>query len=264
MDLKKYYYLTNDAVFKKIFGSEKNRDLLISFLSAILNIPKETMSDVTVKNPEITPENIADKFCRLDLSLSIDGTDIDVEMQVGKEENFGDRLLVYWAKMYSATLGKGNNYWGLKKCISLAFVDFEMFPEHRNSPKFHYNFAVTEKDLQFPLSDKLDAQIVELRKVPNFKADENNELMWLNFLKAKSEEEIDMIGQTGTSDIQKAANAWRDFNADESNRIIAMNREFAELARNTALYNARIQGKQEGLLEGLLEGERKKAIFTAK
>ncbi len=70
MTLKKYYYLTNDVVFKKIFGDEKNKALLISLLSSVLRIDKSRMGDLTVKNPEITPENIADKFCRLDLSLS--------------------------------------------------------------------------------------------------------------------------------------------------------------------------------------------------
>jgi predicted transposase/invertase (TIGR01784 family) len=238
LELKECYFFTNDVVFKKIFGDEKNRESLIPFLSAVLEIPKSSMSNIVVKNPEITPENVVDKFCRLDLSLSINNANINVEMQVGKEENFGDRLLLYWAKMYSGTLEKGNDYDELKTCVSLAFVDFDMFPKYRDIPQFHYNFTVSEKVLGFALSDKLNAQIVELRKVPDSTNTEDDKLMWLNLLKAKSKEEIDMLAQTGTAEIKTAVNAWRDFNADEKNRIIAQNREFADWARNTAINKA--------------------------
>ncbi|MDR0917791.1 MAG: hypothetical protein LBM93_00850, partial [Oscillospiraceae bacterium] len=93
--------------------------------------------------------------------------------------------------------------------------------------------------------DKLDAQIVELRKVPQSADAEDNKLMWLNLLKAKSKEEIDMLAQTGTAEIKMAANAWRDFNADEKNRIIAQNREFADWARNTAMKEAKESGERE-------------------
>ena len=46
----------NDYVFKKIFGDERNKDILIAFLKAILKID---IKDVQILNSELPKENIA-------------------------------------------------------------------------------------------------------------------------------------------------------------------------------------------------------------
>ena len=59
----------NDYVFKKIFGDEKNKDILISFLESALN---RKISDVRIQNGELAKENISDKKSILDIRATID------------------------------------------------------------------------------------------------------------------------------------------------------------------------------------------------
>ena len=75
-----------DIVFKMLFGNEKNKDILKAFLSDMLDIPEEEMRDIKVKNPEIEPESVYEKFYRLDLNIDISGQLVNVEMQVRAEK----------------------------------------------------------------------------------------------------------------------------------------------------------------------------------
>ena len=70
----------NDYVFKKIFGDEKIKDILISFLKCILS---EKISDVTILNNEISKENASDKKSILDIRATInEKIQVDVEIQL--------------------------------------------------------------------------------------------------------------------------------------------------------------------------------------
>ncbi|MBO5800346.1 MAG: PD-(D/E)XK nuclease family transposase, partial [Paludibacteraceae bacterium] len=51
--LSRYVNLYTDFAFKKIFGTEANKDLLISFLNQLLGLVGEKeIKDVTYLNPE--------------------------------------------------------------------------------------------------------------------------------------------------------------------------------------------------------------------
>src|SRR5690625_7083295 len=58
-----------DFVFKKIFGSEENKSVLISFLNATLK-PKKEIVSVDLKNTDIEKEYLKDKFSRLDVKAA--------------------------------------------------------------------------------------------------------------------------------------------------------------------------------------------------
>ena len=67
----------NDYVFKKIFGDERNKDILIAFLKAVLKIDIE---DVQILNSELPKENISDKKSILDIRATINNNvEIDIE-----------------------------------------------------------------------------------------------------------------------------------------------------------------------------------------
>ena len=88
----------NDYVFKKIFGDERNKDILIAFLKAILKID---IKDVQILNSELPKENIADKKSILDIRATIDNNvEIDVEIQVARTIYMPQRSLYYWSKIY--------------------------------------------------------------------------------------------------------------------------------------------------------------------
>ena len=70
-----------DFVFKNIFGSPKHPRILISFLNACIK-PEHPITEVTIKNTEITKEYMEESFSRLDvLATTQDGEVINIEMQ---------------------------------------------------------------------------------------------------------------------------------------------------------------------------------------
>ncbi|WP_342455629.1 PD-(D/E)XK nuclease family transposase [Caloramator sp. Dgby_cultured_2] len=50
-----------DFVFKHIFGNEKHKQVLVSFLSAVLRVPKEELEGLEILNSELIKNHKKDK-----------------------------------------------------------------------------------------------------------------------------------------------------------------------------------------------------------
>ena len=71
----------NDYAFKKLFGTEENKDIMIEFLSLVTQLSKDDFDDVHIENSEQLPRFYNDKIGRLDIKIRLqDGRKIDVEM----------------------------------------------------------------------------------------------------------------------------------------------------------------------------------------
>jgi predicted transposase/invertase (TIGR01784 family) len=128
----------NDFCFKQIFGTEKNKDVLIHFLNDILGLTdKDQITEVTFlktsQDPEISAyrQSIVDVLCQ-----DQNGVQLIVEMQVSKHKGFEKRAQLYAAKAYSQQIIKEDDnhkklavYAKLKGVIFLAIADFIMFPD---------------------------------------------------------------------------------------------------------------------------------------
>ncbi len=70
-----------DFVFKKIFGTEKNKPILIKFLNAVIK-PTTPIKDVEIKNNDIDKDFIEDKFSRLDVKATTSNKEhINIEIR---------------------------------------------------------------------------------------------------------------------------------------------------------------------------------------
>jgi len=122
----------NDFAFKRIFGTEKNKDILIHFLNDMVIFENQaTIQDVqflkTVQDPDIASkkQSIVDVLCR-----DQNNNTYIVEMQVASQKGFEKRAQYYAAKAYINQMNKGDDqYHHLKEVIFLAIVDFIMFPD---------------------------------------------------------------------------------------------------------------------------------------
>ena len=99
-----------DVIFKRVFGNEQNQDIIAAFISDMLDIPRKSIQSIIINNVELTPEFLEQKFSRLDLKLNVDGRIVNVEMQVNREDDFKERTLFYWSKLYSEELKVGDVY----------------------------------------------------------------------------------------------------------------------------------------------------------
>ena len=119
-----------DFAFKKIFGSEQSKDILISFLNAILYEEQPIIEDLEILNPYLAPKIRGVKDTYLDVRAKITGNKtVIIEMQVLNVESFEKRILYNAAKTYSIQLQAGEDYSLLNPVIALTITDFKMFEQ---------------------------------------------------------------------------------------------------------------------------------------
>ena len=85
------YRLTNDVLFKWLFT--RNQELLKRLIAGMLGISVGSISEFIVTNPDIPPELLGEKLCRLDISMVVDGKRIGLEVQVSNEGDYPERSL---------------------------------------------------------------------------------------------------------------------------------------------------------------------------
>ncbi len=152
-----------DFAFKKIFGSEDSKDILISFLNSILYPETSAIEDLTILNPYQAPKIRGIKDTYLDVKATITGNKtVIIEMQILNLEGFEKRILYNAAKAYSIQLKTGEDYTLLNPVIAVTITDFEMFP---NLNQVISRFVLKEKEflVDYPIYD-IELVFVELPK----------------------------------------------------------------------------------------------------
>jgi len=123
---EKYINLFTDFGFKKIFGSEVNKDLLIDFLNTLLK-DKEKIKDLTYKVSEhlgiseVDRKAIFDIFCENEK-----GEQFIVELQKVKQQFFKDRSVFYATFPVQEQAKTGNWDYKLKAVYCIAILDFTL------------------------------------------------------------------------------------------------------------------------------------------
>ncbi|ALN41903.1 hypothetical protein ASQ44_07435 (plasmid) [Rickettsia rhipicephali] len=153
-----------DLAFKKIFGVEENKDLLISLINSIVS-KEDQIVDVTLLNP-YNPQNFRnDKLSILDIkALGESGKRFNIEIQITDEADYDKRALYYWAKLYTETLQASQDYSSLNKAIGIHILNFTSIPE---TNKYHNVFHITEKDSGLLYFKDLELHTIELNKFSN-------------------------------------------------------------------------------------------------
>ena len=170
-----------DLVFRKLFGSEENKDILISFINSVIN-KEPKIKDLKIKNPYNLSSYLREKISILDVkAVDEQGTWYDIEMQVSKQVFYGKRALYYWSKVYSEQLENNAPYKDLNKTIGIHLLDFDYFQDDRYFRKIILKDADTNE-----IYKELDYQELYFVEMSKFKKDysELTNLMerWITFL----------------------------------------------------------------------------------
>jgi predicted transposase/invertase (TIGR01784 family) len=253
MSLTKFLDPRNDMAFKKIFGSEKNKDILIHFLNDMLDFKeKQPIKEVqflkTVQDPDVAAKktSVVDVICTDEL-----GNSYIVEMQVTQEKGFAKRAQYYAAKAYGSQLKINGKYQDLKEVIFLAITDFIMFP---NKSAYKSDHVILDKDsLDHDLKD-FSFTFLELEKF-NKNIDELKTIIerWIYFFKhAKETSKEDLIKIIGNEKcIQRAYEELDRFNWNEEEL-----NAYEAAAKKQLDYEAAMDQKyDEGLAKGNIIGE---------
>ena len=163
MSIHKYLDPKNDVAFKRIFGSEKNKDILIALLNSVLTTQiHQPIQKVSFLPPEQRADTLAKKTSIVDvLCQDEDGCTYIVEMQVAEKDEFKARAQYYACRAFVEPAERGTKYKDLKKVIFLAFTDYDIFPQKKSHKSDHQVLDVVthEQDL-----DKLHFTFVDLKK----------------------------------------------------------------------------------------------------
>lgn len=221
-----------------------------------MNINESDIVDIKILNSEVPPNYYDGKLTRLDILLETTTDVINIEMQVAFKDDYKERSLFYWARMYNDQVGKGEDYVSAKKCICINILNFNMF----DCEEFHSEFMALEKERYELLTDRLDIHFFELPKVAGINEDNMSEddmlKLWLRLFKAKSVEEMDML--INTNDVIKTGvNVIYDLSADEKIRETIRQREKAFFDYRADIKHAMDEGEAKGIAKGLAEGEAK-------
>ena len=238
-----------DFAFKKIFGSTDSKDILISFLNAILYRGEPTIKDLEIINPYSASRVTGLKDTYLDVKAKITGDKtVIIEMQVLNVAAFDKRVLYNAAKTYATQLKSGEGYWKLKPVIALTITDFVMF-ENTDRVISHFVFKENEDLFDYP-NHELELFFVELPKF--HKALDDLETLtekWIYFM--KNTNQLEAVPETMgiVPEIEKALRIANQANLSPEELEDLEKREMFLEDQQGAI----IKGRQEGIKEGKLE-----------
>lgn len=256
----------NDVAFRKIFGTEKNKDILIHFLNDMITFKegskiKEVTFLKTTQDPEIAAQktSIVDILCK-----DQKGNNYIVEMQVAKEKGFEKRAQYYAAKAYNSQLYVKGKYHTLKEVIFLAISDFVMFPKKKDYKSDHV--ILDKKSYENDLKD-FSFTFLELPKFTK-DVDHLSNLIekWCYFFKNAP--------QTSEEDLKKVVKHAHIFERayHELNRFSWTDEEYftyEQTEKHQGCYIASMEqkfdeGRAEGKAEGIIQGEKAAMLKFAK
>ena len=163
---EKYINPFTDYGFKRLFGEEPNKDLLLDFLNELLKEEQGQITELTyLKNEnlsttELNRKAIFDLYC-----TNEKGEKFIVELQKTKQKFFKDRTVYYstFPIRDQAIIGSEWNF-ELKKVYTIAILDF-VFDEDENQPeKLRYDVKLTDIQTKKIFYDKLTFIYLEMPK----------------------------------------------------------------------------------------------------
>ena len=257
---EKYLNPHTDFGFKRLFGTEFNKDLLISFLNAVLKRDDEIL-DIRYLNSEQLGERIESRRAIFDVYCeSRLGEKFIVEMQNVYQEFFKDRTVYYATFPIREQAKKGTWDFHLNAVYTLGLLNF-VFDDDRDNPDYYHEVKLMDTDKKTVFYDKLTFIYLE---IPKFRLEESqlHTMMekWIYLLKNLSglmsrpaalqeriftrvfeQAEIAKFSSLELKQYEDSINAYRDI----------LN------ALNTAKKESFEEGLAEGHEKGLAEGHEK-------
>ena len=261
--IDKYINPHTDFGFKRLFGSEFNKELLISFLNAMFH-GEQNVQDVTYLNSEQLGDRIDARRAVFDVYCENDkGEKFIVEMQNVYQEFFKDRTIYYSTFPIREQAQRGGEWdFHLNPVYTIGLLNFNFADGLENAKRWHHEVKLMEVDTHEVFYDKLTYIYVE---IPKFDKNETELVTmydkWMFVLKNLSklmqrpaalqervftrlfeQAEIAKFNQQEQKQYEDSMNAYRDI----VNAI--------RTAEKTKFAEGRAEGRAEGIAEGRAEG----------
>jgi predicted transposase/invertase (TIGR01784 family) len=158
----KFVDITNDIAFRKIFGNESRKKSLISFLNAVIDLPKnQPITDVDILNPYQFGKLSGGKSTIVDVKAKDDkGNTFIVEMQIAEFDFFHKRILYYTSQSYVSQIPKGVEYNKLQPVYFIGILEFEI----GQNPNYFSRHKVLDVETNEQVIQDVEFNFIELPK----------------------------------------------------------------------------------------------------
>ncbi|WP_224361000.1 Rpn family recombination-promoting nuclease/putative transposase [Hyalangium versicolor] len=246
-----------DFAFKKIFGTEEHKPLLIALLNGLLELDDaHRVVEVHLLTPEQRPavqglkNSIVDVKC-----VDARGTHYVVEMQVLNVEGFEKRVIYNVAKAYTSQLDAGRPYPELDDVVGVTICDFELWPrvEGAHVPMLS-RWRMQEQHMGARGLGHLQFVFLELPKYDAHRPPVTAVEKWAYFFREAPSLQMvpEVLAERPFRDALEAARA-AGFTEEEWETYLRAGMAIQD--ERGALSLAEKQGHQRGRLEGMEEGQ---------
>ena len=262
----KYINPYTDFGFKLLFGTAMNKELLISFLNALL-FKEETVKDVTYLNAEHLDTQEYDRRAVFDVYCENEkGEKFLVEMQRGEQQFFKDRSVYYATFPIREQSQRGKWDYELKAVYIIGILNFTF--NDTDGDYFHHEVKLVDLYTHKVFYDKLTFIYLEMPKF-NKKEDELESMFykWLFVLRNLSSLfERPRALQNRVFDRLFEAAEIAKFNPKELGEYWESLKNFRDWysVMSTQLKKGREEGLKEGLEKGLEQGRKEECFKNAK
>ena len=250
--------------FKKLFGTELNKDLLISFLNALFE-GKQVVSDIRYLNSEqlginaLSRRAIFDVYCE-----TVDGEKFIVEMQNVYQPFYKDRSVFYSTFPIREQANMGNWNFELKSVYTIGILNF-VFPEDEYSEDcLYHEIKLMDTEDKHVFFDKLTFMYIEM---PKFNKTEDQLVTmldkWLFVLRNLTrlmEKPAALQERIFTRLFEQAEIA--KFNKEDRRGYEQSMKAYRDISN--AIIGAKMLGRKEGIEEGRKEGRKESLIEIAR
>lgn len=214
------YTMTNDYMFNVIF---RHTDILAELLCSLLDLEREEITSLEIKNPLLPGDTVQEKAFVLDINILLNNNALlNIEMQVNNLGDWADRSLSYLCRSFDQ-LYRGEQYTSTKSVLHIGILDFNLFPKN---PKFYASYKLMDIDNSYIYNDKFELRVLELKHIDlATEADKNCGLVrWASLFKATTWKEIQMLANNDPT-FDKVAKELYKSNGDEMTKYACQMRE---------------------------------------
>ena len=162
---EKYINPFTDYGFKKLFGEELNKDLLLDFLNELLKEEQGLIKDLTYLKTEQLGATDIDRKAIFDLYCENEkGEKFIVELQKSKQNFFKDRTVYYSTFPIREQAKRADWDYELKAVYTIAILDFAFDSDKKKKKKFRYDVKLTDIETKKIFYDKLTFIYLEMPK----------------------------------------------------------------------------------------------------
>ena len=166
-----------DCVFKALLGDQKNINLTLHFLNAVIK-PKHPIQNIQILNPYNEREFLSDKLTIVDIKVQdSEENSYQIEVQLAVFAYLPTRMLYTWSDIYQAQLGSGENFTQLKPVVSIWLLGENLF----DTAHHHHHFQAYDPVNQVQLSEHFSIHVLELAKWKKQSDELDQEAQWLYF-----------------------------------------------------------------------------------